>query len=145
MCLTLFSYLNYFYNPRCLKYLRHFVPILHWNGSTQTKTSFATFVTLLNRSNNTFCFFWFMPSPLRKRSKREGHHLMTKGSDILSIVYFNFGLEIWEMAFICSETFLLYREKRSSPWPLVIYYFFCKFQNFCFFPQKGKEGAALSP
>ena len=61
-----------------------------------------------------------MPSPLRKRSKREGHHLMTKGiSDILSIVYFNFGLEIWEMAFICSETFLLYREKRSSPWPLV--------------------------
>ena len=47
-----------------------------------------------------------MPSPLRKRSKREGHHLMTKGiSDILSIVYFNFGLEIWEMAFVCSETF----------------------------------------
>ena len=55
---------------------RHFVQILRWKGLTPIPTPFGTLVTLLDWSNNTFCFYWFMPSPLRKHSKRKGFFQM---------------------------------------------------------------------
>ena len=50
-----------------IKYRQPFVQILRQNNAAQTQTPFGTFVTILNWSNNMFCFSFLIPSPLRKR------------------------------------------------------------------------------
>ena len=69
---------NYIYNRRCQKYPRRFVPILHWNGPTQTKTSFVSFVAQIKIEDHMFFIFWFGSSSLSYGPKRKGHISMKK-------------------------------------------------------------------
>ena len=70
-----FTYLsNYIYNRRCQKYPRHFVRILRWSGTTQTKACFLTFVTKLKIEDHMFPFFPYVSSPSRNCPKVEGLH-----------------------------------------------------------------------
>ena len=95
---------NYIYNRRCQKYPRHFVPILRRNGSTQTKTSFMPFVTLLNWSNTRFAFFDSCFSLREKTSQTWG----------TSRHWFFLAL-MWEW----HQKMSINRERRSFLWPLV--------------------------
>ena len=65
---------NYIYNPRCQNHPWHFVRILRWSGSTQTKTCFVTFITKLKIEYHMFPSFPFVSSPWRNCHKIGGHH-----------------------------------------------------------------------